>query len=121
MELSTGTLIVFLLSVCDVLYTTIIILGPVLFPEYDVDGHYYPYNRGNNVTCNVLGVVFWTFYNASYGYNACLALYHLLVIKYRCEESRFKCYCCRNLILQKPMAFFLRYNSWVVFCGLADI
>lgn len=106
-----GLHILILMTISDIMSSLFsYVLGTIMVPKGLAWGAV-----GNEITCLLQGLIGLTFTFSSSFYNATLAIYYLLVVKYGWNKRRFQTLCCRFWMLVFPLLFCTIYCTLVLF------
>jgi len=108
---TTATLILFIISLCDLLSSLALGAGTWPIPRGNTWQSY-----GNDLTCTLQGFFFHTFATMASGYNVMQVLYFVLTVCYQMKEDRFFTKpIVRFVFLVFPFLMVFGYNMWPLF------
>jgi len=105
---NTGSIILILMSICDIFNQVYWILGPIMTPKKE----WVPGSFGNQITCNIQGFIIMTTGTAGCMYTTLLAIYFLLSVKYEWKEPRFRRPMNRWFFIGFPLSFSFLSSIW---------
>jgi len=108
---TTATIILFIISLCDLLSSLALSVGTWPIPRGSTWQSY-----GNDVTCTFQGFFYHTFATMASGYNVMQVLYFVLTVCYQMKEDRFFTKpIVRFVFLVFPFLLVFGYNIWPLF------